>query len=143
MAVVLGLDAKLLRGTAGTKGTTEVKNIKDLTLSLESGEADITTRAAAGWKMSVATLKEASLEFGMVYDTGDADFTAFQTAFIENTPLALFVTDGAGSGLDADWTITAFSIEQPLEEAMTVSVTAKPTNIGGNSGRAPAWVAAT
>ena len=50
MAIVLGLDAVLMRGTAGSKGTTEVKNVKDLTLNLESGEADVTTRATAGWR---------------------------------------------------------------------------------------------
>ncbi len=135
MAIVLGLDAKLLRGAAGSTGATEVKNVKDLTLNLESGEADVTTRATKGWKASVATLKEASLEFGILYDTEDEDFTAFQAAYFGNTPISLFVTDGAGSGLDADWSITGFSIEQPLEEALTVSVTAKPTA----STRAPVW----
>ena len=136
MAVVLGLDAILMRGTAGQTAATEVKNVKDLTLSMESGEADVTTRATSGWKASIATLKEASLEFGILYDTEDADFTAFRDAYFGNTPLALFVTDGNGSGLDADWSITGFSVEQPLEEALTVSVTAKPTA----STRVPAWV---
>ncbi len=136
MAVVLGLDAILMRGAAGQTAATEVKNVKDLTLSMESGEADVTTRATSGWKASIATLKEASLEFGILYDTEDADFTAFRDAYFGNTPLALFVTDGNGSGLDADWSITGFSVEQPLEEALTVSVTAKPTA----STRAPAWV---
>lgn len=135
MAIVLGLDAKLLRGTAGTTGTTEVKNVKDLTLNLESGEADVTTRATGGWRASAATLKEASLEFGILYDTADADFQAFQAAYFSNTPLSLFITDGNGGGLDADWSITAFTVEQPLEEAVSVSVTAKPTA----STRAPAW----
>ena len=135
MAIVLGLDAKLLRGAAGQTGATEVKNVKDLTLNLESGVADVTTRATKGWRASVATLKEASLEFGILYDTEDADFLAFQEAYFGNAPLALFVTDGAGSGLDADWSITGFSIEQPLEEALTVQVTAKPTA----STRAPQW----
>ena len=62
MAIKLGLDAKLFRGVAGTQGTIEVTNVKDVSLSLESGEADVTTRKAKGWKLSVATLKEASLE---------------------------------------------------------------------------------
>lgn len=136
MAVVLGLDAILMRGTAGQTATTEVKNVKDLTLTMESGEADVTTRATSGWKASIATLKEASLEFGILYDTEDADFKAFRDAYFGNTALSLFVTDGAGSGLDADWSITGFSVEQPLEEALSVSVTAKPTA----STRAPAWV---
>ena len=135
MAIVLGLDAKLLRGAAGQTGATEVKNVKDLTLNLESGVADVTTRATKGWRASVATLKEASLEFGILYDTEDADFLAFQEAYFGNIPLALFVTDGAGGGLDANWSITGFSIEQPLEEALTVQVTAKPTA----STRAPQW----
>jgi len=135
MAIVLGLNAKLLRGAAGATGTTEVKNVKDLTLNLESGEADVTTRATGGWRATAGTLKEASLEFGILYDTEDADFQAFQTAYFSNTPIALFITDGAGSGLDADWSITAFTVEQPLEEAVSVSITAKPTA----STRAPAW----
>jgi len=138
MAIVLGLDAKLFRGTAGSRATTEVTNVKDLTLNLESGEADVTTRATKGWKASAATLKEASLEFTILYDTEDADFTAFQAAYFGNTPLALFVSDGQDTahGLDADFSITAFSVEQPLEEAISVSITAKPTA----STRAPEWV---
>ena len=135
MAIVLGLNAKLLRGTAGSTAATEVKNVKDLTLNLESGEADVTTRATGGWRASAATLKEASLEFGILYDTEDADFQAFQEAYFGNTPLSLFITDGSGGGLDADWSITGFTVEQPLEEAVSVSITAKPTA----STRAPAW----
>lgn len=136
MSVVLGLNAKLFRGAAGTQGATEMKNVKDLTLSIESGDADVTTRAAKGWRASVATLKEATLEFEMNYDTEDEDFGAVQDAFFNNTPLAFFVSDGAGNGLDADWVITGFNVEQPLEEATTVSVTAKPTV----DTRAPQWV---
>ena len=121
MAIILGLDVKLLRGTAGATAVTEVTNVKDL------------------------TLKEASLEFGILYDTlefrilydtEDADFTAFQTAYFSNTPMALFVTDGKGQGLDADWSIIGFSVEQPLEGAMSVSVVAKPNT----SIRASSWM---
>ena len=138
MAIKLGLDAKLFRGTAGTQGTTEVTNVKDVSLSLESGEADVTTRKAKGWKLSVATLKEASLEITILYDTEDEDFLAFKEAYFSNTPLSLFVTDGdtTAHGLDADFSVTGFTVDQPLEEAVTVKVTAKPTA----SDRAPVWV---
>ena len=138
MAIKLGLDAKLFRGTAGTQGTIEVTNVKDVSLSLESGEADVTTRKAKGWKLSVATLKEASLEITILYDTEDEDFLAFKTAYFTNTPLSLFVTDGdtTAHGLDADFSVTGFIVDQPLEEAVTVKVTAKPTA----SDRAPVWV---
>ena len=138
MAIKLGLDAKLFRGTAGTQGTIEVTNVKDVSLSLESGEADVTTRKAKGWKLSVATLKEASLEITILYDTEDEDFLAFKEAYFSYTPLSLFVTDGdtTAHGLDADFSVTGFTVDQPLEEAVTVKVTAKPTA----SDRAPVWV---
>ena len=139
MSIVLGLDCKLYRGTAGTTAATEMRNVKDVSCSLETGEADITTRAANGWRVTRATLKEASIEWGMLYDTDDADTQAVSTAFFSNTPIALFVSDGANSGLDCDASITQFNVEQNLEEAVNVSVTAKPTNIGGSSGRAPSW----
>jgi len=135
MSIVLGLDAKLFRGVAGNTAATEMKNVKDVTLNIESGEADVTTRKAQGWKMSVATLKSGSVEFTMNYDTADADFLALQSAFFSNTPLAFFISDGHGNGLDADFTILNFNHSQPLEEAITVSVTIKPTD----STRAPAW----
>ena len=138
MAIKLGLDAKLFRGTAGTQGNIEVTNVKDVSLSLESGEADVTTRKAKGWKLSVATLKEASLEITILYDTEDEDFLAFKEAYFSNTPLSLFVTDcdTTAHGLDADFSVTGFTVDQPLEEAVTVKVTAKPTA----SDRAPVWV---
>jgi len=139
MATILGLDCKLYRGAAGATAATEMKNVTNVQLSLETGEADITTRAAQGWKMSAATLKEASIEFEMLYDPGDADFQAVQSAFFNHTALAIFVSDGSGGGLDCDCVVTNFSIDQSLEEAVKVSVTLKPTNIGGSSGRAPAW----
>ena len=138
MAIKHCLDAKLFRGTAGTQGTIEVTNVKDVSLSLESGEADVTTRKAKGWKLSVATLKEASLEITILYDTEDEDFLAFKEAYFSNTPISLFVTDGdtTAHGLDADFSVTGFTVDQPLEEAVTVKVTAKPTA----SDRAPVWV---
>lgn len=140
MGTRLGLQCKLYRGTAGTTAAVEMKNVTNVTLNLEKGEADITTRAANGWKMSAATLKEASIEFEMVYDTADSDFQAVQGAFLNDTALAIFVSDGEGSGLDCDCVVTNFSVDQSLEEAVKVNVTMKPTNIGGESGRAPAWV---
>lgn len=138
--IKIGLEAKLFYGVAGTQAGSEAKNVKDVSLSLEAGAADITTRAAQGWRVKKATLKEGSLEYEMNYDPEDALCTTVMSNFLAGSAMAFFVTDGSGTGLDADWTLTNCSIEQPLEEAITVSVTAEPTNIGGSSGRAPQWI---
>lgn len=132
----LGLDAKLYYGEAGAKAATELTNVKDVTLNLETGSADITTRAAQGWRTTAATLKDGSLEFEMVWDTEDDGFKAIKDAFFDNEPIAIMVDDGAGNGLDADFVVTNFSRSEPLEEALSVSVTCKPTYVT----RAPAWV---
>jgi hypothetical protein len=76
----------------------------------------------------------------MVWDSSDAGFAAIKTAYFTNTPLALLVLDAEdGEGLDADFSVTNFSRNEPLEEAITVDVTVKPTY----STRAPTWVEAS
>jgi hypothetical protein len=140
MSIKLGMEAKLYYGAAGATAATELTNVKDVTLNLESGEADVTTRGNSGWRATVGTLKTGSVEFEMIWDSDDAGFAAIKDAYFNNEPIALAILDGAGGeGLDADFSITNFSRKEALEEAITVSVTAKPTY----STRAPAWVEPT
>jgi hypothetical protein len=143
MSVKLGMQAKLYRnsGSYGTPTWVEVGNVKDLTLNLEAGEADVTTRSNSGWRATVATLKDGSIEFEMVWDTTDANFTAIQQGFFNNTPVEFAIMDGAiatagSQGLRATMSITNFSRSEALEEAIMVSVTAKPTY----AANAPSWM---
>ena len=130
----LGFTAVLYRntGTSGVPIWNEIANVRDLTLNLEAGEADVTTRGNAGWRATVATLKSASIEFEMVWDASDEDFAAIKDAFFANGSLEFAVMDGpitmAGAqGLRATCAITNFSRNEALEEAIKVSVTLKPT----------------
>jgi len=131
VSIKLGMEATLnyqVGGQAGGGGWNELTNVKDVTLSLETGEADVTTRANSGWRATVATLKDASVEFDMVWDSGDAGFTAIKDAYLNNDVIGLQVLDGdSGEGLQADFMITSFSRSEALEEAIMVSVTAKVT----------------
>ncbi len=134
MGIKLGMEGKLYRNTGSyvSPDWNLINNVKDVTLNLEAGEADVTTRGNAGWRATLTTLKDGSIEFEMVWDTGDADFTALQQAFFGNAVVELAVMDGdigtAGSqGLRATCMITNFSRNEALEEAIMVSVTAKPT----------------
>lgn len=143
MAFRLGKDAKLYYCTAGIGTTptwTLLTNVKSVTTNVETAEADVTTRGNNGWKATAATLKDASIEFEMVWDTADTGFEAISDAFFDGTTIGLAAMDNliatAGSvGLWADCMITGFSREEPLEEAITVKVTAKPTY----SANPPVW----
>jgi len=137
MAIKLGMDCKMYYGTAGASAATEMSNVRDVTLNLETAEADVTTRGNSGWRATVATLKEGSVEFEMIWDTDDVSFNAFKNAYFNKTAIAVKILDAeGGSGLDADFVVSNFSRSEPLEEAVTASVTIKPTY----STRAPAWV---
>ena len=123
---ILGMNAKLYHGAAGGPASTEMTNVRDVTLNLEAGEADVTTRANSGWRATAPTLRECSVEFEMVWDPADAGFTAIKNAYLTNGLIALKVLDQAnGQGPDGDFSITSFSRSEQLEEAITVSVTAK------------------
>jgi len=143
VATKLGLDAKLYRNTGapGSETWVEIGNVKDVTLSLEKGEADVTTRANAGWRATVGTLKDASVEFQMVWDNDDAHFEAIRDAFLGNAPIEFAVMDGemwdaASQGLRATFDIFNFTRNETLEEAIMVDVTLKPTYAAA----APEWI---
>ena len=143
MSTRLGMDAKLYRNTGSfaTPVWTEVTNVKDLTLNLEKGEADVTTRANGGWRATVGTLKDASIDFQMVWDTADGGFAAIQAAFFGNTPIEFAVMDGDitapdSEGLRATFDIFSFTRNEALEEAIMVDVSIKPTY----ADNAPQWI---
>ena len=138
----LGMEGKLYHnaGSYATPDWKELKNAKDVTLNLEKGEADVTTRGNAGWKATVGTLKEGSIEFEMIWDPDDEGFTAIEDAYFNDTVIGIAVmtgaiTEGGSKGLWADCAVLDFSRDESLEEAITVKVTVKPTY----SANAPEW----
>lgn len=142
MAIKLGLECKLYRDDSGTWN--EIGNVRDLTINMEMGVADVTTRGGNGWRQNVATLRDGTVTFQMVYDTADADFTALQTAFLATTAAAreikIAAMDGDIStsgtqGLVAFMNVTNFSMPENLEEAVMVDVTLQPSY----NSTAPEW----
>lgn len=139
---LLGMNAKIYQGASSATPSsilpaslTEMGNVKDVTLSLEAGEADVTTRANSGWRATAPTLRECSCEFEMIWKPGDAGFEAIKTAFLNAGTVALAVLTGAHDSVGAEgpvgnWSITNFSRSEALEEAVTVSVTAKLAAFG-------------
>jgi hypothetical protein len=162
MPAPLGLSAKLYRLTTGTRATwgaadanllhagpapanlEEIGNVRDLTITLDKGEADVTTRANLGWRANKATLKDGGIEWQMVYDETDTDVLALLKSWIGGTSIALAALSGASTvvgvtGLWADFEVFKFEKGEELENAQMVSVGVKPTY----SLVAPEWVKVT
>lgn len=124
MAYKLGLDCTL------TVDSVEIENAKDVTLNIEAGDADVTTRAAQGWRMHLPTLMDASIEFELL--TGGADGTKLATLF--NSGAAVDVVVGGGNvSFTAKMVVTNFGGSQPLEDAESVSVTLRPAPVTSSS----------
>ena len=133
MGIRLGMNAKLYRnsGTYPAPVWAEMPNVRDVTLNLEAGEADVTTRGNAGWRATLATLKDGSIEFEAVWDNEDDGFTALQQAYFGNQTIEIAAMDGditapGSEGLRATMSVTNFSRNEPLEEAITASISLKP-----------------
>jgi len=134
---ILGLNAKLYiddQSSYASPTWSLVDNCKDLTLTLEKNDADVTTRGNNGWRAVVGVLKDATVEFQMVWDTDDANFQLIKDAFLNGDPVNIAAMDGliatpGSEGLRALMTVTKFTRNEPLEEALTVDVSLRPTYV--------------
>ncbi len=119
---VLGMDCVLKIGGAA------VTNVQDVTVNMSAGEADITTRGNSGWRQTVPTLRECSIEFTMLYLPGESTFDTLLSAFNSGDTV-----QASCEGISGDWGVTNFSYEEPLEDAVKVNVTLKLAKIGNAS----------
>lgn len=121
---------------------TELTIAKDVTLGLEKATADVTTRGNNGFRATVGTLKDGSVEMQLQRDPANAAFQAFLNAWLDaqTYPIGLAVLDeaytaeatlaahdGTGSGLIGNFSINDFTREEGLEDAMVANVTATLT----------------
>ena len=70
-----------------------VSNVKDVTTNLEASEADATTRGST-FRQYIAGMLDGSVEFEMIADSADADFTALQSAFFAKTTVPMAFMNG-------------------------------------------------
>lgn len=136
MGICKSENAKLYYAATQSGPWTEITNVKDASWSVETVEADVSTRANAGWKARVAIQKDLTFEWGMVWDDNDQAFTAIREAWFEGTPIAIRMLDKEeGQGPQADCMIVKFNQEQGLDDILRVTITAKPTY----SNDPPSW----
>jgi len=135
---VKGMDAKLYyHATATGAGVTlasmtEITNVRDVTINTSAGEADTTTRGNSGWRSTTPTLRELTIEFEMQHQPGDVAFETIRDAYLAGTAIELCALTGPegvenpnSEGPKGTFVITNFSRSEPLEESVSVSVTAK------------------
>jgi hypothetical protein len=139
---IIGLEAKLYRNIAtwATPTWVEIENVKDLSLGIEKSEAEASNRVSE-WQTVRGALKSGTVEFNMIYDPSDADWTAIKDAFLNNTAIDCAVMDGDitvadNEGLRAEFEVLKWSHTQNLEEVLMTEVSLKPRR----TDNAPEWM---
>ncbi len=139
----LGFNGKTYRNTGswGVPTWNLVDNIKDLALNLSKTKSDVTRRATGGWRANVGTIREATVEFGQVWNTSDDDYQTFLNSFLNGTAIDMMILDGAvgvagSEGLRAEMEVMQFTRGEQLAEAMGCDVALEPTW----SDHQPYWV---
>jgi hypothetical protein len=131
--VTVGLQCKMYRNSGNYSVPTwnEIPIVRDLTLNLEKGEAQVKARFST-WEQILPLLKSASIEFDILAETSSAndDHDTLRDAFIDDTVLDLAIAEGniATSGYEYfrfDALLVKFGRGEPLEGVSTVSITAK------------------
>jgi hypothetical protein len=142
MSFRLGMDGIVYYNSAtwGTPTWVAVNNVGDVTLPMEAGEAEIKRRGSAFTEYLVALL-DVGIEFSMPYDGTDTAWLKIAQTFFDRGTIDLLVMDGAvdvngSQGLRMTAIITGFPKDEPLEEGMAFSVTAKPAP---NANDGPGW----
>lgn len=105
-----------------------VGKVKDESVNLQRGLADVSDRGANGFRLQKPTLADGTVTISMIYDPGDADFAEFETAYFDRTQVVLFLADGDASsagtyyGLLSAFEVSNFSLNRNLEDAHTVDI---------------------
>src|SRR5262245_47256761 len=125
----IGLDMLAYRNTATYAAPTWalIAICRDVTLDMSRGTADLPRRRPT-WPRNRGTLKEGSVTMEIIYDAADASYDALAAAFLAGTIVDVALSDGplpAGPAeyFRSEYEVTGFTRNEPLEDAVTVSVT--------------------
>lgn len=128
----VGLDCKLYYKAGGVGGGgawSELLGVRDVSGSGETTAAEVQGRDSVVKKYRPGQ-RDISIEFEVVWDKANTGHVALRDAFQNRTYVGIRMLDGpSGSqstGPEGDFMVQTFSQNQPVEDAVTFSVTLKP-----------------
>lgn len=134
MELKLGYECKLqvsaTASTAPAASSSELANIKDVTVTLNRTAVDATTRAAGAFKTYMPGQIDSEISFKMLADgdsTSNSLCTTIRNAWLNGTALAMKISLGDGYYFMADFIVTDMSNGQALEDVVAYDIKVKPT----------------
>lgn len=135
-AVMMNFEGHLYRnsGTAGSPTWNELDQIKDVSVDLPLSEKEVTTRGDGSVKRYHPGQMDPTIEFKILKDAADSDYTALKAAFEGRTLVDVAFTDAAveigtagAKYFRCPCKIFSFKTEESdLDDAQFVSVKLRP-----------------
>jgi len=118
--------------TPATASWNEIDEARDITLTLERGEADVSSRAST-WAAFKATLKNGRVDMELSYDATDTAYEALRDAWDSGDEIGIAIMDGdietgGSEGFCANMSVLNMTRNEPLEDGVTVSVSLRPSS---------------
>lgn len=137
MAAFVGKYAKLYYSADGNSYT-EVEEVQDATVNIEWSTAELDHRGTQDTLVEVVN-RGTTLEFTLVRNTDDTEYTALRAAFMAKSVVFLDACTGGRETVgteivSAEWLVTGWSAGEPLGEFSTVNVTCRPAVRAANPG---------
>lgn len=123
-------------GLGGGGAWVVLANTRNVTLNLEKSEFDATTRASSKNRDTKTVIKDATIELEFLSVSADAGYTALQSAYANDSALAIKVEDADSQGFQMDVVISSWSRSEALEEGVLHNLTFKQTYID----TLPSWL---
>lgn len=132
----MGFEGKAYLGVAGTTGSTELANSRDISFKLGTEKGDTTVRGLTGVPKKTSRVTQFSaddIEIVMLNDNADTSLETMRLAAAAGTAVAIRLKDyAAGKGFDGDC-VLEFSHPYPLNGEQVVSITCTPTEEAGRT----------
>ncbi|MEM8738083.1 MAG: hypothetical protein AAGG38_06345 [Planctomycetota bacterium] len=127
---VMHFQTALLTDDDYTSATWTPGRCKNVTLNMETAEADVTERGSE-WEEILEGIKRASIEVEIVHDPDNPFYAALVTAWKTRGGIALAAMDGPidtppAEGLAGNFTVLNMTRTEQLEEAVMSTFTIKP-----------------
>ena len=123
----LGFEYKMYLGTASTAPTTELKTVKDLTVTLQANKVDATSRQTGAFKVYIPGMIDASVDFTLNIDSEDTNLATLRSAYFGRSAVAIKIELGDGYAFQSDMIVEEFTNKQETEDIATYTVKLAPT----------------
>lgn len=128
---VLGLDARIFINSAldGSGTYTEIVPVRDVKINMSADTADVSRRGHI-FKKLMPSLLNCEVEVEMLWEPLEPTFNQVRQAYFSRGSVYLRILDGpnsaGSSGIQGRFTVIDFSRNEPLADALTVTIKFAP-----------------